>query len=100
MTSTDPTTLGDVLERLERYAPPSRMACIRGPRNAPGELWIEMFDGQVMIAGQAAGTPPDKPITLPRSASTQMAKMLTGATITYPENASSSDRNARERRWP
>ena len=76
VTSTDPTTLGDVLERLERYAPPSRMACIRGPRNAPGELWIEMFDGQVMIAGQAAGTPPDKPITLPRSASTQMAKML------------------------
>ena len=52
------------------------MACIRGARNTSDELWIEMFDDQILIAGQAPGTPQNNPIALTKTASRRMAQML------------------------
>ena len=76
VTSTDPKTLGETLERLERCAPPGRMACIQSARKTADELWVEMFDDQILLAGQAPGAPQTDPIPLTETASKRMARML------------------------
>ena len=76
VTSTDTKTMGDVLDRLERCAPPSGITCIQGARDTPDEIWIEAFDDQRLVAGQAPGTPQADPITLTKTASRRMARML------------------------
>ena len=74
--SPDTKTVGEVLTRLEGCAPPGRAACIQSARNRPGELWIEMFDDLMLVAGQAPGTPPAEAIALTTGASKRIAKML------------------------
>ena len=76
VTSTDTKTIGEVLERLESCAPIGGITCIQGARNTPDEIWIEMFDDRRLVAGQAPGTPLAEPITLTKTASRRMARML------------------------
>ena len=74
--STDTKTIGDVLDRLEKCAPPSGITCIQGARHTPGEIWIEAFDDRRLVAGHAPGTPPADPIALTQTAARRMARML------------------------
>ena len=59
-----------------RDVPAQRDHLHQGARDTPDEIWIEAFDDQRLVAGQAPGTPQADPITLTKTASRRMARML------------------------